>query len=370
MNARRFTQEELLAEIQNWNQKFPIGTEVKSEIYPDGVYKTRTEAVALFDQKPVIYLDGFNGYFDLDEIHPVTNDEAFVPTATQPTREKIVVVFPGQGAQAKGMGKDLFGAYPDQTDAASEILGYSISELCLEDPNDQLNQTQFTQPALYVVNALGHRRLVEDGAIPDTVDAYAGHSLGEYNALHAAGAFDFETGLRLVVERGRLMSQANGGGMAAVVGLDAVELRAALDDADLQSIDLANFNTPTQIVISGPAAAVDAAVKMLRKRKVTVVPLKVSAAFHSRHMQGAQKEFADFLSAFTFDAPKAQVIANATALPYEPDAIADTLSRQIASPVLWSDSIGALLRQGETRFIEVGSKILTNMIDNIKKAAK
>src|SRR6185312_9591731 len=101
MAARRFTREELLAELQNWNQRFPIGTEVKSVIYPDGVYKTRTEAVALFDQKPVIYLDGFNGYFDLHEIHPVTNDAVFAPETTQAARESIVVVFPGQGAQAK-----------------------------------------------------------------------------------------------------------------------------------------------------------------------------------------------------------------------------------------------------------------------------
>lgn len=373
MSARRYTREELFSEIQIWNQRFPVGTEVRSVIYPDGVYRTRTEAVALFDQKPVIYLDGFNGYFDLHEVLPVAADApapAAQPTpAAEPARERVVVVFPGQGAQAKGMGKDLFAAYPDATAAASTILGYSITELCLDDPENRLNQTQYTQPALYVVNALGHRRLTEEGAVPATPDAYAGHSLGEYNALLAAGVFDFETGLRLVVERGRLMSQANGGGMAAVVGIDATLLRTTLDEAGLQAIDLANFNTPRQIVISGPAEAIESALQALRPLKGTVVPLKVSAAFHSRYMQSAQQEFADFLRGFAFNAPQVPVIANATALPYEPQAIVDTLSRQIANPVRWSDSIGALIRQGETRFVEVGSKILTRMIGEIRTAA-
>jgi len=263
-------------------------------VYPDAVYKTRTDAVPLFDQKPVIYLEGFNGYFDLHEIHPVgadgraldrnghgtgqervngavaaaqsaANDDPSAATAPS-ARERVAVVFPGQGAQSKGMGKDLFAAYPEQTDKASEILGYSIRELCVDDPDNRLNQTQYTQPALYVVNALGLRQMQESGAVPADIDVLAGHSLGEYNALLAAGVFDFETGLRLVVERGRLMSQAAGGGMAAVVGLGADALRAALDEAGLQSVDLANFNTPSQIVISGPAADIEAALAALRKQ--------------------------------------------------------------------------------------------------------
>lgn len=397
MITRRFTREELFAEIQSWNQRFPVGTEVRSDVYPDAVYKTRTDAVPLFDQKPVIYLEGFNGYFDLHEIHPVgadgraldrnghgtgqervngavaaaqsaANDDPSAATAPS-ARERVAVVFPGQGAQSKGMGKDLFAAYPEQTDKASEILGYSIRELCVDDPDNRLNQTQYTQPALYVVNALGLRQMQESGAVPADIDVLAGHSLGEYNALLAAGVFDFETGLRLVVERGRLMSQAAGGGMAAVVGLGADALRAALDEAGLQSVDLANFNTPSQIVISGPAADIEAALAALRKQKATVVPLKVSAAFHSRYMQAARDEFAEFLKGFAFNAPQIPVIANATALPYAAEEIVTTLSNQIASPVRWSNSIAALIGQGETRFIEIGSKILTRMITEIKAAA-
>ena len=405
MNATRLTKEELFARIQTWNERYPVGTEVTSDIYPGAVYKTRTAAVPLFDQKPVIYLDSFNGYFDLHEVHPVSangaagagagaakpadapavsareSKPASAPPATRTNgaaeaspaksaapRERVVVVFPGQGAQFKGMGRELFGAYRQLTDAADAILGYSIEELCLKDPQNQLKQTQFTQPALYIVNALGFLKMQESGGIPAEIDALAGHSLGEYNALLAAEAFDFKTGLRLVVERGRLMQQASGGGMAAVLGMRADDLRVALDQAGLQSIDLANFNSPSQTVISGLAADVQAAVQALGTGKATVIPLPVSAAFHSRFMQPAQQEFARFLAGFAIKAPRIPVIANATALPYQPDALVDTLSRQITSPVRWMDSISAMLKQGETRFIEVGSEILTRMIGEIRNA--
>lgn len=378
MSAQRLTREELLLQLQAWNQRHPVGTEVTSDVYPGTVYKTRTAAVPLFDQKPVIYLEGFNGYFDLHEIHPAGAGAGNTPfngsgaahektaQASAAAREQVVVVFPGQGAQFKGMGRELFGAYRELTAAADAILGYSIEELCVQDPQDRLKQTRYTQPALFVVNALGFRRMQDTGAIPDRIDALAGHSLGEYNALLVAGAFDFETGLRLVVERGRLMSQASGGGMAAVLGMKADDLRASLDAAGLQSIDMANFNSPTQTVISGPEADVQTAVQKLTTGQVTVVPLQVSAAFHSRSMQSAQQEFARFLAGFQFSPPAIPVIANATALPYQPDALIDTLSRQIASPVRWVDSVRALIRQGETRFIEVGSTILTRMIGEIR----
>jgi malonyl CoA-acyl carrier protein transacylase len=380
VSARRLTREELFAQIQVWNQRYPVGTEVTSDVYPGTVYKTRTAAVPLFEQKPVIYLDGFNGYFDLHEIHPVGKDAGIDNAANdsgvgkgepvqQPEAaksERVVVVFPGQGSQFKGMGKELFATYRQLTDAADAILGYSIEELCLKDPQDHLKQTQYTQPAIYVVNALGHRLMQESGAIPAEIDALAGHSVGEYNALLVAGVFDFETGLRLVVERGRLMSQANGGGMAAVIGMKADDLRGALDAAGLLSIDLANFNSPLQTVISGTSADVQTAIQTLSTPQVKVIRLPVSAAFHSRFMQAAQQDFARFLAAFRFTAPSVPVIANATALPYQPDAIVETLSRQISSPVRWTDSINGLLRQGETRFIEVGGTILTRMIAEIR----
>lgn len=403
MTGRRYSREELQTELQRWNQHYPVGTQVKSDVYPDAVHKTRTEAVPLFGQKPVIYLEGFNGYFDLHEIHPLgaeiadsktgsaaSNDASASPvpidaggdkdaaigettvanavTVPQATREYLAILFPGQGAQSKGMGKHLFGAYPEQVRAADAILGYSIEDLCINDPDSLLNQTAYTQPALYIVNALNYLRMQEDGSIDGDIDFLAGHSLGEYNALLAAGVFDFETGLRLVVERGRLMSQASGGGMAAVVGIHAQSLRTSLDEAGLQSIDLANFNSPSQIVISGPAADIDRAIDELRKQKATVVPLKVSAAFHSRYMADAQKEFADFMKSYEFSEPRIPVIANASAQPYVPSEIAETLSRQISSPVLWNDSIGMLAGKGDVRFVEVGSRILTRMVNEIKAA--
>ena len=159
-------------------------------------------------------------------------------------------VFPGQGSQARGMGKDLFSAFPNEINAANQILGYPIDKLCLEDSQDQLNKTNYTQPALYVVNALSFlKKMQETGTKPDYV---AGHSLGEYNALFAAGVFDFETGLRLVQKRGELMSQANGGGMAATVGLKHDNIETLLQKGNLETVSIANYNSYTQIVISGP----------------------------------------------------------------------------------------------------------------------
>ena len=160
-----------------------------------------------------------------------------------------VFMFPGQGSQKKGMGGDLFDQFPEITRTADEILGYSIKQLCLEDPDKQLGLTQFTQPALYVVNALTFMKRSQDGETPDFV---VGHSLGEFNALLAAGVYDFETGLRLVKERGRLMSEAKGGGMAAVVGMQEPAVRDMIAAQGADQVDIANLNSPTQIVLSGP----------------------------------------------------------------------------------------------------------------------
>lgn len=300
---------------------------------------------------------------------PLTPAAALPPGASADAGKRIALLFPGQGAQSKGMGKTLFEAYPEETRKASEILGYSIETLCLDDPQDQLNQTQFTQPALYVVGALGYfqRRDANDpSARPDYC---LGHSLGEYNALLAAGVFDFETGLRLVMKRGQLMASASGGAMAAVVRVGSARIQQVLEANGLDAIDLANFNTPTQTVISGPADTMARAVEIFGKEKILAMPLKVSAAFHSRYMRDAQQDFATFLKDFNLQAPRVSVIANATARPYEADSIADTLSAQIASPVLWTASVNKVLEAGEVDFVEVGSSILTKMVKEIRAAA-
>lgn len=159
-----------------------------------------------------------------------------------------IIIFPGQGSQIKGMGEELFDQYEELTNRADNILGYSIKDLCLYDHQKQLHLTRYTQPALYVVNALSYFKYLEAGKKPDFL---LGHSLGEYNALLAAGVFDFETGLRLVKKRGELMGQVVGGGMAAIIGLKKEEIQAGLDKNDLNDIDIANYNSEEQLIISG-----------------------------------------------------------------------------------------------------------------------
>lgn len=276
-------------------------------------------------------------------------------------------VFPGQGSQRKGMGEELFPRYPEIIAMADAELGYSIVDLCLHDPEGRLAQTQYTQVALFVVNALSYRQALATGnKIPDYV---AGHSLGEYNALEAAGVFDLRTGLTLVKKRGELMSKVKNGGMAAVIGLEVDNLLELLRVAESGSIDVANYNTPQQIVISGPADAIQRVIPTIEKAGAKmVIPLKVSGAFHSRYMRAAQEEFAQFIGNFSFAAPKIPVIANVTASPYPADQVAHLLTQQIGSPVRWLESIQYLQAHGTTEFEEIGpGKILTGLIRQIKR---
>ena len=216
----------------------------------------------------------------------------------------IAFVFPGQGSQKRGMGQGLFDEVPEYSVVEREvdaILGYSMRRLCLEDPDNRLKETQYTQPSLYVVNALHYYKAVREGASPSYV---AGHSLGEYDALLAAGVFDFLTGLRLVQKRGALMSEARNGGMGAVIGLKPDAIAAVLSQNGLPGIDIANFNTPSQTVVSGPVDDIQRAGPFFEKAGAQMyVPLQVSAAFHSRYMAEAAKAFADFLAPLSFAAP-------------------------------------------------------------------
>ena len=275
-------------------------------------------------------------------------------------------MFSGQGSQYKGMGKKLFGKFKEQTDLASEILGYDLEELCVKDPQKQLSKTKFTQPALYTVNAFYY----QDQVNGNTPDYFLGHSLGEYNALLAAGAYDFETGLKLVQKRGALMDEASGGGMAAVIGASREQIEEILDESSLNSIDVANYNTPTQIVISGQAAEIAEAVNVFKDRKIRVVPLSVSAPFHSRYMKPAAEQFAAFLKGFKFSQLKTPVISNVTARPYDNGHIADFLSQQIDSSVQWIDSVRYLMGRDCDDYQELGSSILTKMVNEIKKTTE
>lgn len=278
-------------------------------------------------------------------------------------------MFPGQGSQARGMGGDLFDAFPELTAKADEVLGYSIKELCLEDPRRELGKTQFTQPALYVVNALSYYKRIKDTG--ETPDYLAGHSLGEFNALLAAECFDFETGLKLVKKRGELMSEATQGAMAAIVNATRDQIEALLKEKGLFNVDIANYNTPLQIVISGPTADIAACQEIFQFDRVMYVPLNTSGAFHSRLMIPAKQKFEAFLKKRKFSKPKIPVIANLTAKPYPNGAVVDYLSKQISSTVLWSDTIHHLMSLSDAmEFVEIGhGDVLAKMIVKIRQIA-
>lgn len=278
----------------------------------------------------------------------------------------LIYVFPGQGSQKVGMGENLFDRFPEITEVADATLGYSIKSLCLEDPSNQLTQTQYTQPALFTVNALSYLSAREEsGHAPKFV---AGHSLGEYNALFAAGAFDFATGLKLVQKRGELMSQATGGSMAAVIGLTAEQIRDVILLYGSTEVTIANLNAPQQTVISGSKEAIGAIKSSIEEAGArTFIPLRVSGAFHSRFMKPARVEFESYLKQFTFKNPTIPVISNVEALPYPPDAVADLLAQQITSPVRWVNTIQYLLSQPDPSFEEIGpGNILTGLLRQIR----
>ncbi|TXH73309.1 MAG: ACP S-malonyltransferase [Lysobacteraceae bacterium] len=282
---------------------------------------------------------------------------------------KIAWGFPGQGAQRKGMGAALFDRFPTQVAAADAVLGYSLRRLCLEDPDGTLGQTRFTQPALYAVSALDCMARREDGAGAPGPDVYVGHSLGEFVALFAAGAFDFETGVAIVAKRGALMTEAPRGAMAAVIGLEEARVRALLADSAYDRIELANINAPNQIVISGDYDQIGACAPLFTGAGARYVRLDVSAAFHSSFMRDAEREFAAYLETLTLRPLQAEVVANCTARPYPRSGYAELISRQITQPVRWYESISWLLAQGLEQFVEVGpGEVLTGLHARIRKS--
>jgi len=280
-------------------------------------------------------------------------------------------VFPGQGSQFKGMGQGLF----DQVEEFSRIerevdalMGYSIRKRCLEDPGNRLKETQFTQPCLFTVNALHYFKAVREGINPKY---FAGHSLGEYNALLAAGVFDFMTGLRIVKRRAELTGAVREGGMAAVVGLGEGQIKEVLQKENCSSIDFANLNTPLQIVISGPTSDIERLQKPIEQAGASMyIPLPVSAAFHSRYMADAALEFEPFLEQFPFSAPHVPVISNVTGQPYPSEggaAVRKLLVKQITHPVQWVQTVRLLRANGVTKFCELGAgTLLTRLISQIK----
>lgn len=273
-------------------------------------------------------------------------------------------IFPGQGSQKVGMGADIFDNFNEHVEAASDLMGYCLKTLCLEDPKGELGQTQFTQPALYVVSALMYLDEIEKAGIkPDVV---AGHSLGEYNALFAAGAFTFIDGLKLVKKRAELMSKSNGGSMAAIVGSSSAELKELLVQENFKGLDIASVNSSKQIVVSGASDLISKAATYFESLDAQYYPLNVSAAFHSRHMKPAADEFFECLRSIRFSPLQIPVISNVFARPYDEAQTAKILASQIHSSVRWEESMQYMMAMGVNDFLEVGpGSVLTNMQKNI-----
>jgi len=285
----------------------------------------------------------------------------------------LAFIFPGQGSQRRGMGAGLFDEVREYAAHEQEIdacVGYSMRKLCLEDPENGLKKTQYTQPSLYIVNALHYYKAIAQGDRPQYL---AGHSVGEYNALLAAGAFDLLTGLRLVKKRGELMAKAQNGGMAAVIGLSAEKVAKLVEENHLASIDIANYNAPAQSVLSGPVEDLDRAKTIFDKAGAKLyMPLMVSAAFHSRYMAEAANAFAEFLSAYSFRELKLPVLSNVMAIPYpagDPtNTVRSLLIRQITKPVLWTQSIRYALEHGVKTFKETGpGAVLTKLVQQTQQ---
>ncbi|WP_435213356.1 ACP S-malonyltransferase [Streptomyces sp. bgisy034] len=276
----------------------------------------------------------------------------------------LIHVFPGQGSHRPGIGRDLFPKFPHLVRQADSVLGRSIADLCLNASAQELTDTRNTQTAMYVVNALSYLDAVrETGRVPDAV---AGHSLGEYVALFAAGTFDFLTGLEIVVRRGELMAQAPEGGMAAVMGVAEDRIHEILAER-APAVDVANLNAPGQTVVSGPRDDIARLKDVFGSEAKAVVALNVGGAFHSRHMADAAAEFGTFLAQYRLASPRIEVISNVTARPYGTDAPADLLTRQIASPVRWTESIAHLLDRPEPEFREIGpGQVLTGLVAQIR----
>ncbi|MQC16690.1 MAG: [acyl-carrier-protein] S-malonyltransferase [Chloroflexi bacterium] len=293
--------------------------------------------------------------------------------AALPIAENVAWVFPGQGAQAVGMGQDLAAEHEAARqvfDAADEALGISISRICFEGPEDELVRTVNTQPAIVTHSISALAAAIESGAVTHRPAVVAGHSLGEYAALIVAGAVSFADGVRLVRERGRLMQEAcdrQPSTMAAVLGVEPDVLRQI---CDTHGAHVCNINAPGNITIGGTTEAVETASAAATEAGASrVVPLSVSGAFHTPLMQSAADGMRLALEAVQFSTPAVPVISNVTTQPLtSADALPDELVTQITSPVLWADSVGTMAASGITEVIEFGpGKVLTGLIRRIDR---
>lgn len=285
---------------------------------------------------------------------------------------KTVFLFSGQGAQYVGMGQELYqqeSSVQQTFTEASEMLGYDMTELCFTE-NDRLNQTEYTQPAILTVSVAFWRLLKEKGL---QADALAGLSLGEYSALVASGALDFQTAVALVQKRGKFMANAapqGVGKMVAVMNTPAETIEAICKEASQVGIvSPANYNTPQQIVIGGEVAAVDQAVQLLQAAGAKrMIPLNVSGPFHTKLLEPASKQLAQELAKIEIKDLQVPVISNTTAKPMKQEQVKELLEKQVKSPVRFYESIEQLKQMGIEQMIEIGpGKVLTGFLKKIDK---
>lgn len=290
--------------------------------------------------------------------------------------EKTAILFPGQGAQTIGMGRDVCEAHPAARkvfDRANEVVGFDLAAICFDGPAEKLEQTDIQQPAIFVTSAAIWEAYRTSGARANGIAMTGGLSLGEYTALYAAGAFSFEDGLRLVHRRGQLMQEAAGAapsGMVTLVGADETDAReicemAAGDDV----LAPANYNCPGQIVLAGSKAACARALTAANEKGVRAVVLSVAGAFHSPFMRSAAEGLELVLTETKIESPKFPVISNVTADYHgDPETIRKSLSAQVTSPVLWQKCAERLVADGAERMIEFGpGRVLTGLMKKISR---
>lgn len=290
-------------------------------------------------------------------------------------------MFPGQGSQSVGMGKAIADSFPAARqifEQADDILGYRLSAMCFDGPEEDLNLTVNTQPAVYVTSIATLRALQTTN--PEAQPAMtAGHSFGQITALVAAGSLTFEDGLHLARERGRLMNEADelsSGGMAALLGLDIDAVQTLVDQASTKTggvLVVANDNCPGQVVISGDDTTLDAALEMAQEMRVRrAIRLPISIAAHSPLMQPAAEEFAAIVRATALEPPRMPVYGNIGAAPMTTvETIRGELEKQLTGAVRWTESMQHMIGDGATRFVEFGSKdVLCGLLKRIDRSAE
>ncbi|MBR1460145.1 ACP S-malonyltransferase [bacterium] len=284
--------------------------------------------------------------------------------------KKIAFIFPGQGAQMVGMGKDLYDNYQEAKnvfDRANEVLGKKITEICFNGPEDDLKQTINTQPAIVTMSIAALDTLRSRIKIKPTYTA--GHSLGEYCAMYASEVMDLDTTLKAIQKRAELMSEVKGGTMAAILNAPAGSVEKAIEEASsIGYVDIANYNSPVQIVLTGEDKAVTRAGEILLEAGARrVVPLAVSGAFHSKFLEGASKEFSNFVSNLDLSSASIPVVTNVDgAATISSEDFRNKMPRQICTSVHWTQTIENMVHNGVDTFVEIGpGKVLAGLCKKI-----